>query len=44
VDVIRECEGIAAICELNLETLDLERIIELSPHGREVYDIIQLPT
>jgi len=36
-------EGLAAICELNLETLDVERIIELSPHGREVYDILQLP-
>ena len=37
-------EGLAAICELDLETLDVERIVELSPHGREVYDIDQLPT
>jgi hypothetical protein len=37
-------QGLAAICELDLATLDVERIIELSPHGREVYDIAQLPT
>ena len=37
-------EGLAAICELDLETLDVERIIELSAHGREVYDIAQLTT
>lgn len=37
-------EGLAAICELDPETLDVERMIELSPHGREVYDIALLPT
>ena len=37
-------EGLAAICELDAESLDVEGIIELSPHGREVYDIIQLPS
>ena len=36
-------EGIAAVCELDLTSLVVERIIELKPHGREVYDIVGLP-
>jgi hypothetical protein len=36
-------EGIVAICELDLVTLALERVIELRPYGREVYDLVELP-
>jgi hypothetical protein len=36
-------EGIVAICELDLVTLALERVIELRPYGREVYDLVKLP-
>ena len=35
--------GVAAVCELDRDGLDVVRVIELSPHGREVYDIIGLP-
>jgi hypothetical protein len=35
--------GIAAICQLDLATLSVQRVIELNPYGREVYDIAQLP-
>jgi hypothetical protein len=36
-------EGIVAICELDLVTLALERVIELRPYGREVYDLVEFP-
>lgn len=36
-------EGIATVCELDLTSLSVENIIELRPHGREVYDIVELP-
>jgi hypothetical protein len=36
-------KGIVAICELNLPTLALERVVELRPYGREVYELVELP-
>ena len=35
-------EGIVAICELDLLTLELERVIELHPYGREIYDLVEM--
>jgi len=35
-------DGVAAICELDLATFSVQQVIELSPYGREVYDIIHL--
>lgn len=37
-------EGIVAICQLDLATLSLEQVIELSPYGREVYDVAEFPS
>jgi hypothetical protein len=36
-------QGIVAICELDLVTLAVQRVIELHPYGREVYDLIEFP-
>lgn len=33
-------DGIAAVCRLDPTTLAVEQVIELAPHGREVYDIV----
>jgi hypothetical protein len=33
-------DGIAAVCGLDPTTLAVEQVIELAPHGREVYDIV----
>jgi hypothetical protein len=34
--------GICAICRLDTPTLQIQEVIPLEPHGREVYDIVML--
>ncbi len=36
-------EGVVALCQLDASTLALEKVIELGPFGREVYEIDELP-
>lgn len=35
-------EGLCAVCQLDLETLRIEQVLELERYGREVYDILSL--
>jgi hypothetical protein len=35
--------GVVAICHLDATSLALERVVELAPFGREVYDIVEVP-
>jgi hypothetical protein len=34
--------GVCALCQLDLETLTIEEVLTLEPHGREVYDVLPL--